>query len=344
MSEELNDVELKAIEKIQKLLDTAAKSDQPGEVANATALAQKLMLQHNLNSEVVARNSGAGQAKREQQLVEGGFYAFHRDLWGNVAKLNFCHYWTQKYKTEEKIKQKRYNKYGDYLGMFPINVQRSRHALIGRTVNVKASIALAVYLQGAIEREVRVAIGDTGTSLTSNYAYSMRLGMAAEITMRLRARRRAEIEKEARAQEVARRKATGATAGTALTLASFSKSEKEANLDFRYGEGFSAEVAAKRAEDAARRQEMEQAYTLWAAANPKAARSAFEFKDKKGNIWHYGRASGGGGAGSRGGGSKVDDSAYSRGWDRAKNIGLDQQAGDKRANQQRITGSKSIHL
>lgn len=319
MLDNLSDEQLEQIEKIQKLLNLGAKAGTPAEAEAANAKAQELLLQYNLDAAVVARFGDIKAGKREQAAVEGGFYAFQRELWRDVAKLNFCVYWNQEYLSDEIWQGRR--------------VKKRRHALIGRIVNTRATIAMATYLQQAIERILNdhlVGDGDVKfANRMSNYAFSYRKGAALTIRQKLHERRSEILEKERREAEeaaiLAGSKATSMERG--LTIAAYSKSEEEANEDFRFGEGYSAKKAAEKMAEADRRQRMEQAYTKWAKENPKEAMSKFRFKDEKtGTVWHYGRAYGGPtGAGSRGGSDGIDYSAFRAGQEEAQSVGLDPQ-------------------
>lgn len=121
------------IPKIEKLLNLAAKAGTPEEAASATAKAQELLAKYNLDSAVLETNSG-DKGKREQSKVDGGTYSYQRGLWRAVAALNFCFYWSQKYRTPDKVRQNVYV-HGKYAGKKYVQVMRRRHAIVGRTVN-----------------------------------------------------------------------------------------------------------------------------------------------------------------------------------------------------------------
>lgn len=328
--------QLAKMEQVQKLLNLAGKAGTVAEAEAAAGKAQELMEQYNLDAAAVADLAKVKEGRREEMMVDGGFYAFHRELWTEVARLNFCLYWNQKYVSDEVWKGKR--------------VEKRRHAVIGRAVNVRMTVAMASYLQQAIERILGEHLhGDAdmklGNSLT-NYAFSYRKGAARTIIGKLRERRaeRLETEKRETAQQevdaaVAAAAAdpgnpvtVGAVPGRALTLSAYSKSEEEANLDFRFGEGYSAKKAAERAAEAKLAVDMRAAYTRWAAANPKAAQRDFRYRDEAtGQTWVYGRSSGGGGGlGSRGGSTGIDHGAYQAGRADAQAVSLEQQADHQR--------------
>jgi hypothetical protein len=312
--QELSEGQLKAVDVIIKLLNLAAGAGTPAEAAAATAKAQQLLEQHNLDSSIVTGAAAVKEGRREEAMVEGGFYAFQRELWKEVAELNFCVYWNQKYQSQEV-----------WNGRL---VMKRRHALVGRIVNTRMTVAMATYLQDAIERLTREKILSNEERL-SNWAFSFRKGACATIVEKLKDRRAERLEAERRALREAAVAAEGAghSTGRGLTLAAFSKSEKEANDDFKFGEGYSARKAQERAERADMNRRMEAAYTQWAKENPKAARSRFKFKDEKsGKTWVYGTDRSRGGPGSMGGSDGIDRSAYRAGREAAEAIGLDPQA------------------
>lgn len=317
------------IARIQKLLNLAAKNSSQHEAAAALAKAQQLMTQHNLDTATV-ENAKSGDGKREQANVEGGFYSFQREMWKAIAELNFCLHWMQSYNAENQPANVR-DRYGAYIGKQIKTIVRKRHALVGRTVNVRATVAMAQYLQGAIERTLRETLseGNREHNLRSLWAWSFRKGCAEQIIEKIKDRRYKVLEEEEKkrrkAERAAKRAASGASTSTALTLSSLIQQEEDANNDFLFGEGFSAERAAERASRARRRREAQDNYTQWAAAHPKEAASAWEWTDDEGTTWTQNRR--GGGRGSRGGGrsSNVDHSAYYAGYDAGNKIGLDPQ-------------------
>lgn len=334
-AQDLTADDLKVVDRIQKLLDLAAKNSSPHEAAAAMAKAQALMEQHNLTSDVVQANSKEGMGRREQAKVEGGTFGFQRELWRAVAELNFCVYWSQKYLTEGTP--------GEPLS----RVKRRRHAVVGRTVNVRTTIAMATYLQGAVERALDENLKVSEEDKHSNYAWSFRKGVAAELVLKLRERRerndaREQREIKQRMREAAAARASGASTSRHLTVAEFSKTEHDANMDFVHGEGWSAARAAERAREAKLDKDMQDAYTAWAKENPKAARSAFRFMAEDGKTYVYGRASYSGNTRSTSS-ENIDYGAFKAGREAGKSIGLDPQAGTVKP-RGRIDGPKAMHL
>lgn len=274
----------KAIDVIKKLLNLAAKAGTPEEAASAAAKAQELLLKHNLDAATVD-GAKPEDGKRETAKVEGGFYNHSRRLWESVAGLNFCMYWTQSYMVEG-IKQRHvdgpYSPTVRWKGL----VQRKRHALIGRIVNTRSTIAMAEYLEQAIERLLGERLRNTSGHHFSNWAMSFRKGCVATVIEKLDERRRELVDEEELRMKAAERAAQdaaskGHSTSTTMTIAKLASSEYDANVDFYVGEiGYSARKRAERMADRAaaakRRADEEAAYTAWAAANPEEARAQAE--------------------------------------------------------------------
>lgn len=317
---ELTQEQLNVLPKIEKLLNLAAGAGTQAEVESATAKAQALLAQYNLDTAHLEDTASKQNAKREEAKVEGGLYSFQRDLWRAVAELNFCYYWSQRFWNKETKKMAR------------------RHALIGRVVNTRGTIAMATYLQNTIERLATQRIREEGWLLSSAWAWSYRKGMAAAVIEKLQDQRRVVLTEEAKKARAANKAGMTSAAGTALTIASHSRSEHEANIDFLMKEeGYSAKQAAH---DAA----MEAAYTAWAKENPDEAFTKFRYVDAEGEEHKYYAARSGGGRRSSGiDRDKTDWTAYKLGNSEGKKIGLDPQTSTPKDHKQ-ITGSKDIYL
>lgn len=278
MTSELSPAVLKEIETIQKLLNHAAKAGTPEEAASFAAKAQEKLVAINMTAEMVGRET-TKDGRREQAAVDGGFYSFQRRLWRAVAELNFCVYWAQQYRVVGK--RQIYEKYWDEergqerrrgVGQETRPYYKTRHVVVGRLVNVRSTIAMATYLNQAIERLLNERLPDDETRV-SRWACSWREGAAMTVADKLRERRAIVLdEEEARERAAIDLALNGASTSTALSIARYSKTEREANDDFIHGEGFSARRAAERAEAARIRAEEEAAYAAWAAANPEEAR------------------------------------------------------------------------
>jgi hypothetical protein len=203
------------LERIKKLLNLAAKNPNENEAASAAAKAQELLARYNLDAATVENSAAVKDGKREEAKVDGGFYSYQRELWDSVAKLNFCLYWTQDYRVFTRSKRvgtgrDRYTTEG--------HVNKKRHRLVGRIVNTRATIALAQYLEEAIERVTLERLGErvnlgyvySGSANAvrfSNWAVSFRKGCAARIIEQVDDRREQMRLKEA---ERARRDAARA--------------------------------------------------------------------------------------------------------------------------------------
>lgn len=199
-----------------------------------------------------------------------------------------------------------------------------RHTLVGKRINVKATLMMAEYLMGAIERLVKDRYPQNSQRFMRE-AIAYREGMADELYWRLKERRDKMIEDmERRKQEELLR--NGVSTSNALTIGSLTEQEEDANNDFLHGDGWSARQRARRAENARKQKEAEEAYTAWAAANPEEARKE-EKKLEKERKRRSGRFSGG--RGSRGGSTAAErrqsSSEYWQGRDKGKTIGLDPQ-------------------
>jgi hypothetical protein len=307
--------------RIQKLLNLA-DSPNENEASVAAAKAQELMDEWNLTTAEVERNSGQ-DGKREDARVRGGFYKWQRQLWRSVAELHFCMYWTQDV-TEWKTVADR-----DWGGTREKRLKQKRHRLVGRVVNTTATQHMAFYLEEAVERAMVEAISglqEWNNNLRySNWAMSFRAGMADRLVERLAERRQ---QKLAEARQV---DTTGASTSRALTIADVQQLEEDANNDFLYGEGWSAEQRAQRARFAEQRRLEREAHTRWASEHPEEAaeqeRQRKEADERwwKTNGWRY----------NRGGGRRSDDSidrsAYRAGSDVGSRISLDGQVGGGQA-------------
>lgn len=337
---DLNPEQTDAIEKIQKLLNLAAKNPNEAEAASATAKAQELLARYNLDVATVEGESGKKDGKREQFEVDGGFYEYQRDLWKAVAQLNFCVCWTQQYIVEA------WRYVDDYTGaksMAPgdgktrqkVKTLRNRQCLVGRMVNTRSTAVMAKYLLVAVERVLDERLqshSDNMVAKNSTWAISYRRGAVSRIVEMVTDRREANMAEQREKARKAARSATGASTATSLTISAYSDQETDANMDFIYGEGWSAKQALDRANRAAERTRREEAYTAWAKANPEEAaekhRLAKEASDKeaKKSRWR-------GGSSPR---DNTDYSAYYSGYDAAKKISIDQQVDGNSSSARRL--------
>ena len=329
INDELSPEVLKKLETVQKLLNLAAKNPNEAEAAAAASKANEMLTAMNLDVAAVEAMSGKKEGKREELKVDGGFYSFQRELWDAVAKLNFCLYWTQQYRTEDWRYVDAYGnksmKPGEGKTRQKVDVIRNRHRLIGRVVNTRSTVAMAEYLAGAVERILTdrlASLGRDEMSRQSNWAMSFRKGAMDAVIEMVQDRREKFLAAEREKARKASRAATGASTATGLTISAYQDAETDANMDFIYGEGWSARQAQERAERAALRAKREAEYTAWAKANPEEAAARKKASDEalakaaSRSRW-------------RGGSTPKDNtdySAYYSGHDTAKkNISIDQQ-------------------
>lgn len=286
---DLDDAQISAARKIEKLLKLAAKGGTEAEMASATAKAQQMLAEYNLTLDVV--NQGVGDdGRREEGKIKGGLYHFQRDLWNNVAVLNFCLYWNLYTPVVKKYRTK---------GFDGQMIERSRngyvfeHQVVGRRVNVVGTKMMAQYLEQTIERMARERAGSPAEFFTK-WATSYREGLANAVIKKIQDERRRVLREESkRAEEAAaafaRAEGAGASSSTTLAISSLVKSEYDANIDFVYGDGTSARWAAERAEAARERKERDEAHARWAKENPEEAKAAEEERRKSARRASYGR-------------------------------------------------------
>lgn len=318
------------IAKIVKLQNLAAKNDNEAEASAAMAMANKLLVEHNLDAATIERASG-DTGKREKANVEGGFYQWQRELWQSVAELNFCHYWSQ-WVISDPEEHWRRDRFNGRVVKRMLRIRRRRHALIGRTVNVRATEVMARYLEAAIERVLAERFGDQDRK--DRFITSFREGVAYRIRVRLDERRLtadAEDRKKARAAEDAAKR-SGVSTSTAITLSAYRQSEEDANDNLRFGKERMDEWRADRAKEAAERRIEQDAYVKWAAANPEKAAAKEAAERKKREKAKYSRSN------DRFG--KVDDSAFWAGSDAGEKVGLDPQMDGGRASVRKITNRR----
>lgn len=315
----------KIIDKVEKLLRLAARNTNPEEAAAATAKAQELLAAYNLSMSDVSQSEDKS-AVREQLRIKGGMYEYQRELYGAVARLNFCLYWTivdKKYQTKNKL-----DRNTGVIRPRYVLTKTFQHVIIGRLVNARSTRIMADYLRQTIERLVNERYSNQQRWMAEAVAY--REGISDAVCERIEARRY-----DARRKEELKRKEAQARSGVstsqALTLAAYAEQERDANTDFIMGEGWSAKQAAERAERARLAEEAERAHTAWAEANPEEARKLAEEQRKAARSRRYG-----GGPGSRGGQTSRErrqgQGSYWQGVDVGKSVSIDPQVSDRPAN------------
>lgn len=253
------------LDKVEKLLRLAARNTSQEEAASATAMAQELLTKYNLDMSMVNADQDKS-AVREQMKLLGGMYEFQREIWRSVSELNFCLYWhmvNRKWKVVNKV-----DKWDGVKRQKDVLAKEFVHYVVGRVVNVRSTKYMAEYLLQAVERAVNERWHYSQRWAREAVAY--REGIADTLINKLNARRR-QMENEERERRKKQMETSGVDTKQALTIADFKKQERDANMDTVMGEGWSARKAAERAEDARKEREAEQAYTVWAAANPEEA-------------------------------------------------------------------------
>lgn len=324
----------KIIERGQKMLALARRGGSEAEMATAMAMFQKLLAEHNLDMATV-ESAQAGSAKREKAAQAGGQYAYQRDLWKAVAELNFCIYMTGHVRVEV-------NKRLPGGGSFKSHIWRREHRVVGRTVNTRASIVMATYLEETANRLCRerlttrsgagVTPGELNSQFYSSWAVSFRVGVADRIIEKVQERRAAHLREENRKRRKAEREAAGGTStATALSLSVFKSAEEDANIDFLHGEGTAAQWAAARAEQAAERAQDRADYTAWAKANPDKAK-----QDRHYRKWWQDRGYTFGRVGRGASTETTRGPGYFSGYEAGEGVSIDPQAGS--ANTKRIGG------
>lgn len=316
------------VDRVKKLLAMANhRASDSNEAASAAAMAHRLLAQHNLDLATVEQHGGES-GRREQQRVRGGMYTYERALWAEVAELNFCMYWNERYYWEHKR--------GDGTKK---QVRGFRHRLVGRVVNVRATTTMADYLLEAIERACRERLatrsgtgeahGGTNSQFFSRWAVAFREGAADEVVRRL-AQRRRDDEMAREKETTARARTRGASTSTALTLADVRQREEDANADFLHGEGYTARRRARAAAWEAEQQAEEAAAVAWAAAHPEEAMAQeAEARKEREKAWKRRSRRGGGRWRSRapsGADERHESGGYAEGQRKGREIGLDQQA------------------
>lgn len=264
------------LEKVEKLLRLAAVNSNEAEAAAATAKAQDLLTAYNLSMDAVTEKSSGGSRVKEE--YEGGRFEWQKDLWGAIATLNFCVHVVRQVFIESPLGTQfegRRNAEGRYVkvrGMW-----QTRHYVVGRKVNVKATYAMAQYLEGVCDRLVKERVRNTNERTNGRWANSYRDGLVQKVIGKIYDRRAELLDEERKKRFEEQKRAAEATAGSgislsnALTISTYADQEEDANIDLLFGEGTSAKWAEERAREAAAERAAEEEYTRWAAANPEKA-------------------------------------------------------------------------
>lgn len=290
--------------RIEKILALGRRGGTEAEASTAMAKAQELLALYNLDISSVGR----GAATREKTTTETGMYLYQRNLWNSVADLNFC----LCMRTQE---------WATYRGR---SLLRNKMLVVGKKVNVRATIAMGTYLEQVVNRlchdRLDQRVGDRQTSVHqiffSSWAVSFREGVVARVVEKIRERRQATIVEDNKKKAEADRRG-GASTATDMTLVRYADEETDANIDFLYGGGTAANWAAKRVEQAAAAVAADREYAEWAAANPEEAKKEERKRRARSNRAGYGRFVM----------PTKDSGGYWAGYDAGDGIGIDPQAG-----------------
>jgi hypothetical protein len=165
------------IEKISKLLALAGNNPDENEVASAMAKANDLLARHNLTMADVSihnENKEGRRARtrveRTQSAVKAGAYKWQLWIWSTVADLNFCFIFTSSRHVQ--------NPNGSF-------TRKKYTYVIGREHNVAATIAMASWLQRAVEDFCKQYIGGDTHRLLSRAAVSWKEGCSSRLISRI---------------------------------------------------------------------------------------------------------------------------------------------------------------
>lgn len=320
-TEQFNEEQQDVLRKVEKLMRLAAKNANENEAAAANAKAQELLTAYNLSAAEIDID-GETTGKRAEEALIGGFYRFERDLWRAIAELNYLWYFTRTKWIPYEERKKHRNR-----------TRTHQHILIGKTVNIAGTKAMAGYLMQTIERLTKETITElkANTHPRSSWAVSFRQGVAERVIEKIQDRFQKMVdaeEKRARKAERDARRAGVANVDTALTIPRLQEKEYEANYDFKYGKGAWAKRQREQLEwqqqRAKARAEAEAEYTAWAAANPedaaKAEKRRIAEERKEQRRWENRRP-----RYRRAPEFKGDWHAYSLGREAGKKVGIDPQ-------------------
>lgn len=206
------------IEKVRKLLALANNNDNEHQAEAAANKARELLEAYNLDMAIVNKEHNQF-APRDKQLLRGGLYTWQRELWDQVARLNFCKYWYIR---------------GTHAG------SQYQHEVLGSKANVIATQVMANYLQEVVERLARNWVHEhrPGKSIFIKEAIAFREGVANRLVNRIFMIRQQRLrEEEAR---VKREREANAAAGifteNALVLSDVINTEEDLNDDHLYGD------------------------------------------------------------------------------------------------------------
>lgn len=219
------------IERVKKLLALAQGNANEHEASAASAMAQKLMEDYNIDMAVLGKSGKGTQGARSDKKEKGGLYGWQRDLWKACAELNMCVYWSLKGLTRGSVYE---------------------HRVLGSEVNVLATKLLAEYLEQTVNRLAQdKAKRDGYGSPFVRELIAYREGMASRLVERLREARASRIAEDERKAREAKAAAShpSAAPGTSIVLADVIQTEEDLNNDHIHGlePGTTAQRRAERA-------------------------------------------------------------------------------------------------
>jgi hypothetical protein len=211
----------KVLGRIRALLaKTVENGCTEGEASSAAEMASRMLSAHNVSmAELEATGATVGEEGRRGRATtaRSAMYDWQINLMSAIAQANFCKHWVEKVKLEK------------YASGVARKKPASRHALIGRKVNIVSTNMLYDYLVDTMER----LLPYPSSERRSRSAHSWRLGCAARLTERIEHDHWQAVqesrEKKERAETEAR--ASGANAPGALVLADVFGTEEDLNED-----------------------------------------------------------------------------------------------------------------
>lgn len=315
MSDSFSPETLVKIGTIQKLLARAARTEFAPERESCEAKAREIMLSIGVDTAAVERVGDVAEGKRREEIVEGGVFLWQRNLWRGLAEMNFCFYSTESARTKVDPPHRKKR-----TGAIVHFIQRKRHRLIGRAVNVATTRVFADYLEAAVEKALRVDL-PAGESPNRGWAGDFRDGAIDVLLTKIADRYRKKLDAERAARTKKRTDADGAAIfsnSRALTLTDVVESEKAGNYDFIHGEGAWARKLAEDAEDAKHQADAIAEYRRIAASNPEEAKKTFA---ERGYAW--GKRRGGSATAEERRDRSRDPHAFRAGREAGKSIGID---------------------
>lgn len=300
------------IRKIQKLLEMAGRAKgNEQEAAVAMAKAQEMMAQYNLDMAIVKDTFVEGgttqqEVKRESKKINrSAQYDWQKELWGTLAMCNFCFH--SVVVMDEKLVSGRDPSSYKYRRV-------KRHVVLGRVDNVTMVEMMGEYLCDTIERLLPEK--DNARRL-SRESISWRAGCGQRLRERLYQQFH-DREKTMRSQQ----RGDGLPG---LVLRDLVTKEYIANYDHMYGQGAHDQAVARQA-----KWELEQKQKT---PEQVAAEEAANLADLKKNQAKYDRQDA---ARQRQRARKYDHGAFSQGYVKGNDVGLDTQVSSGTPNSTKV--------